>query len=262
MSEHEYMLHVACNRMHGRIALNGCTVFRSWQPRPTEHWTKLNPWCLVGDNRLTVEVGAFPADALPEPSDEQDVPGFTLHLFRLPDGVKPASFYLMLRFEWEDNEAPVQSDGTTAKVFDPSFRIARHFGDWCWLDAHPYEDGDRSRVLDAVERVHAALGARDAGVVQGLLAVRRVEVCHALRLEVESVELDEYQFLESFFEQEDWAMDPLDRHGAQLLTEAEGRLVRVTKPNGDMLLTGRGGGRPFVFDIALSHIDDDWLVVR
>lgn len=261
MRTYEYVFRAHCNRLRARLSLNGATVFRTWQPRLQRRQLKLNPWCLVGDNRIEVELARFDEDELPPPTDDEDVPAFWFHLYRVPDDAEPSSLFLMLRYEWHDNEGKLVEGEGARSLFHHRFRIARKFGDWFWLAGDPYTPDDREGVLDALERLQEALVAKDVDRVFAMLAIRRQEICEALDMNLDEVEQDETAYFEEHFAAEDWGLHPWDRQSLVVIPEAGGRLVRVTRADGTMPFVG-SGLRPFVFDVTFGRYDGRWVVAR
>lgn len=256
----EYAIVLGCDALRARVTLNGATVVGAWQNRPHTARSRLIPWLLAGDNRLAVEVGLAVAERAPGVADGE--PRLRLDLHRLLRGAQPAAYNRMVSFQLTLNEHVLDGDEMTP-VFAHRFRAATAPPRWMWLDAVPYDaERDESDLLDAFARLHAALEAADTGVVQGMLAARRSELCEALGMPADETELAEHAFLESYFEHDDWAMDPLDRAAVQARSEAGGLLVRLAGPDGGAPLTGRGGGRPFALDLTYAHVDGAWVAVR
>lgn len=254
----EYALEVRGAVLVARIALNGCTVFRAFEPRLYAGVTRLNPWCLPGRNTLEVLL----AEAPDPPADEE--PFFAFSLYKLEPPSRPLGApSALLAYMWTDNEAAAARAGEAATVvYRHTFHIEQRYGDWCWLRADRYRPEHRQAVLDTVERLHRALTDRDTGAVLGMLAVRRAEIGGALGRSVENDELSESAFFERFFEEEDWALEPFDPHALRLEPEADGRLVRVTTASGGLPFSGRAGGRPFALDVTLSRVEGAWVIVR
>lgn len=256
-AKYEYVLEISCTALQCQVRVNDCTIFRTFQPSKRVARLKTAPWCLVGENRFDLELAPIEHD------EDKLEPELSMEMYKVTWGDKSHPNAQLLGYYFSDNEVDLPALGEPPRrVFSHKIRINEHYGDWCWLGATPYVEEDRQDVVGTLKHLHKALADRDIGVVLASLAIRRTEICEALRWNADEVELEEYSFFESYFEEEEWAMEPLDDDELLVIPEAGGRLVRVTRPGGVIPLLGRGGVRPFVFDVTFSKIDGHWLVVR
>jgi hypothetical protein len=241
-----------------QVAFNGGTVFSAFEPRPRVQSMRLRPWTLMGDNVLTVRLGRFADDALPP--DATPACRVALHHPRLGNECDWAN--LISAFRFTDNECALEPGAEVAKVHQHRVHNVDDCGPWAWADARPFRDDDRKAIQTLLARFGEALREKDPAALRGLLALKTVEICQALSLDLEETELAQYRFFESYFEAEDWRSSVLDPSQLKLVPEAGGRLVRVTASDGGVPFRGYGGGRPFGYDVALSCLEDTWVITR
>ncbi|MBW2525794.1 MAG: hypothetical protein JRI23_16540 [Deltaproteobacteria bacterium] len=258
MDEREFILVVEAEAILAQVAFNGGSVVSIHEPRPRVDSMRLRPWTLMGDNLLSVRLARFADEALPPDA----VPAFRVALHHPRVGSECDWANLVAAFRYSDNECALEPGADLATVHEHRVNNVHEVGPWAWEEARPYRDGDRRAIEPLLERFGAALRDKDPAALRALLALKTVEICQALSLDLEQTELSQYRFFESFFECDDWRTSTLDPSRMALVPEADGRLVRVTAPDGGVPFRGYGGGRPFGYDVVLSCIEETWVIAR
>ncbi len=153
---------------------------------------------------------------------------------------------------------------------DAWVEVARHemlftrtFGRYAWEDGPAFMPVDRSDVLAALMRLHAAIARRDFDTFGAECAVKIEELARATGRDGAKVREDEVLKMKAFSELKGWALDPIDPAEVELTTSALGRLVTPTVGGLPALMVRTGEGGPALpFPVTFGRVRGQWTAVR
>ncbi len=269
-----YVLETLMAGLQGRVALNGVEIVADESAASKTLAQRVNPWIVEGENRLAVAL-RLPPPSPPAPAPDTPVwqapptaaapdgPDFSLRLIGGRFGVEPGPEGDLLRYAWEAAREPL-APRQWRIMLNQGFRPPRSFGRWLWQDAPagPPQAGDAADLRAAVGQLMAAAQARD---VRALLLAHRLKFAEMARAMDDSESLfsdDLAQALEALFAARDYAVRPLDATLLVLEPLAEGRLVRVRRPDGTAPLQLSGGGEVLHILPLYTRTATGWVIAR
>lgn len=241
-----------------RIVHNGCTVLEIAPGASGERALKLSPWTIAGANGIELFLRRAPREWSGEDDGE---PACRMGVFEVPredDYCRP--MYRVLGYRYGDAETLLGAGET--RVLHHGFFRERAFGRFAWQDAAHYALSDRQAVLDAAGAFHAALAGRDVKAACDMLAQKLEELGHVLGKPLAEMVQEQGSFFGLFFADPGFRLDAWDGEALDVASEAEGRVVRVTRGDGASPIQGEGAGRAFAFDLSLSKVRERWIIVR
>lgn len=133
-----------------------------------------------------------------------------------------------------------------------SIRLAAAIPQWGWTRAAAVAKSDamRASLVEWYRNFHAALAARRADIVNGLLGekVNELALAHRVPPEEAAFEIG----LERALTDEQLRLEPVDWDGLRMELGADGHLVRLYHPRDGAVIV-------FVDDVRLYHTFDFWL---
>jgi len=246
------VIEIRSEKLICEVLLNGGAVHRDTKGARAVTQTKLNPFAVIGDNRLEVALGPLHGDAI-EPGA-----AFSLQIQEGPHGQEPAVTY---EYRWDPVQSPVVGAGfTTVLAVDRPLQAAD--GPWGWEQAQPFTPADRPAIEGLTAQVHAAYLARDAKALVALTTIRNQEIARAFGVDPATANDVFLRLYQEQFAPPSFRTDPLDPAALLLHPRAGGRLVEVTDASLGPPVRGRDDEQEAPFPMTVSHLDSGWTIVR
>ncbi len=229
-------------------------------------------WLKPGENRLTAYL-TWPDGVTYEPGKAELEASAYLHD---PSQEAPTPLDTLASFSWPLPGVPE----AYPFPFERPFVVSRPIATELWDRAEEIEeltDEDKREIVALVEKLRAAIDAKDAGGAYALQEFKYTEDAVAEGKPPERTReavIEQYQWL---FEQEHVRSDPLKLPQAQFRIVAGGQVVAVSRPNNVSAISieqripappdeeGEEAfeeGLAFGIDVYVSRIDGVWTIVR
>jgi hypothetical protein len=257
-----FILEVQAQGTDAKVLINDVEVFSHASLEPITKQMKVNQYVIEGDNSVVVQLRSD----VPQYADSVEKPPplmFKLSIITGELGTAPDDADTVLQYKWDPMETPLES-GQWVEALSTSIPGTDAYGRWLWQDADSVEltSDVRVSIMSHLEALHSALESEDLAAVQKMLKVKHEEMARALGVDEERVLSGHEGMLQSFFSADDWRLDPLVPEEVGLSVQAGGRLVTATSTDGGPVVSGSGGGRPFVLPVTLSRVEGEWKIVR
>jgi len=270
-----FVLEIQIQSLQARVLINNIEVFVSDTGAPRTLQTKINHWLVKGNNRVQVILAPLPeeeaeeqrGEAAEQEQQEQETGSgremFKLQIVRGIHGTEPGPDNGIARFEWNADENPLNPEERT-KVFSQEFVVSDNIGPWAWETAQRIQSGEKEKteIRYFVDELHRAFAAKRNDIIMRRLALKNEEMAVALGVPVERIMTGQRTHLDSYFRDPEWAMEPLKMEEIDIRSQADGRIFIIKGPNGEPPLKGSSGERSFAFEMAISNIDDQWIIIR
>ncbi|HVY46945.1 MAG TPA: hypothetical protein VHB21_13750 [Minicystis sp.] len=255
MGSTAYVVDVLTKGFAADVDFNGWPICRGEWSNGKVASQKLNFFLLAGENRLEASLKML------EPDDVTVDRWFELRMVKTRHDESERDDDVLLRYRWTPDESPVGGAYATP-VFTHAMRVARAYGAWAWEAARPFLPSDRDAVLAVVAELHAALAARDAAAVLGLLQLKYDEWDRAVENPQGTMAGRERDFLARVFAMPDYGVAPFDPAALELESACGGRLVKVLSEDRGPAITAFADGGPFGTDVALAFVGGGWKILR
>ena len=273
-----YVLQLLMEGVHARVALNGVEIVADESAASKTLGLRVNPYIVDGENRLAVAL-RLPPPPVPAPAPEagdtqasasQILPApaageanFTLRLIGGRFGTEPGPEGVLLKHEWDPARAPL-APRAWRLVFNETFRPPHTFGRWAWQDAPAVtpQGADAAVLRAAVAQLQAAAQARDARALLEAHRLKFAEFGRALDEPEDTFRNDLAEGLDAIFAARDFRVRSLDVDLLILEPLAEGRLVRVRRPDGGAPLQLSGGGEVLQILPVYTRLPSGWVIAR
>lgn len=251
------VLEVLVSGVVASVRLNGVELFAETRGERRLSQLKVNGYAFSGSNHLVAAVGAPPVPA------DADRTAFEVRLIVGKHGSEPGPEAIKASFAWDPASGPL-APARVERVWETEVELDVALPRWSWLDAPRSNDGsaDRAAITSVVERLHAALSARDVAAFEQETEVKISELALALGVQRAELVADQREYLENLFQAHDWRMAPLQPEALDFSVQAEGRLVRITGAAGAPALLGWGGEQVLALSPLTSRVQGRWTVVR
>lgn len=270
-----YVLELLMAGVHARAALNGVEIVADETAASKTLGLRVNPYVVDGENRLAVALRLPPPAPVPEAGDTRasasltpPVPAageadFALRLIGGRFGAEPGPEGVLLKHEWNAARAPL-APRAWRLVFNETFRPPRSFGRWAWQDAPAVtpQGADAAALRAAVAQLQAAAQARDARALLEAHRLKFAEFGRALDEPEDTFRNDLAEGLDAIFAARDFRVRSLDVDLLVLEPLAEGRLVRVRRPDGGAPVQLSGGGEVLQILPVYTRLPAGWLIAR
>lgn len=259
-----YVLQVDSARLRAKVLINGFEVYTEVTGAQRTLATKVNPYVVEGDNRVTVLLApALDDEGKPLPRTGH----FSLVLLVGEHGREPGPDALRLTWRWPPAEVdmPLERD-----AFVPAWEGAMSvsprdaFGRWSWQDAPAtaLTDADVDEITELVRLLHSAFANRDAEALRFVLQHKHEELARALDVPASEIEDGFREYLTELFADPDGSLDEFFPADLLLQPVQGGRAVQVTDLGGDPPIQGQWNGEGFAFRMTLARVDGAWSIVR
>lgn len=261
-----YLIVAAETRCEGvavEVFLNGGAVSRNFDLRSNMNTNKLNPWLVVGSNRLEVRVAAVDKTGTFLPHAQ-----LNFAVFEGAHGEHPGAAGKLGEISWSQSLHPLAGSGFQS-VGTLDFQSRAPTPPWRWLDGLPYSEADRPAIEACLVKLHGALVARDFDALAALTQLRDHELALALDVSPARLVALERQSVAALFQAKVWQVAPLDPGALEFHARAGGRLVEATSVALGPALSATADGETVHFRYTLAHLPgtdpqqpSSWNVIR
>jgi len=254
-----FLLQIEKQGLLGRVLLNGVPV-RIWSdPGRADVGDPVNAWVRPGRNVLELQLNRAPENDLAAAD-----PRLRLTLTRLdqPDSGPSSSRPLLTYVLPPEDGAPVTwplRDGRSLTIDDaPPSDL------WPRLAPVALDDAARAGVMALVDRLQAALNARDLNLLSRLLQYKAVDVARCFGYPTTQALPSQARFFGDLMQDPDWGMQPYGPDELQLHLVAGDTMVWVTRPGFAPALRSAptADGLSLELPLYIAHIGGNWWVVR
>ncbi|MFN0206935.1 MAG: hypothetical protein ACKVS6_11585 [Planctomycetota bacterium] len=236
------------------VRLNDVRVYRDFSGTPRIREDRVNHWIVPGENILEVWLGRV--------ADCNDPESFELEWLYWGEGKTRKSADRISGYRY--NRELILPIGETRRVWDSILKPEDDFGSWAWQDAdeQPVSDADRAEIISVVESLYQGIAKKDILGVRKKLSIQNAEMARAYGVSPEDRDHKQKSFLEQCVAADRWRLEPLKPELFHYNSQAGGRLVFVTDPNGFPPVRGVSQSTTFDLPCGFSRVNGVWTVVR